>query len=438
VTLVAQPTPAQLAAAAGGRLPVVSADQLPPTATFWFWTSGAPFPSDLWPDMTCYDLGDGSYLLDDRGYPYTTLQDCGPLDPGPGGSDIGGCSCELYLTIQPTGSNTVVLTLHRGIEGRTYTIWSTTNLALPLTNWIRETNLVAASGGLTSALIPMDARSNLFFRASGSSLAVTNYAADTNSTFTGMGSSDTQFSPPDTMGAMGPSHFVELLNGYDDNTIASISAYDRAGHLVAITNSAYFFRMTNGGTVYPLGGVAEDPRILYDRQQQRWVASVLDSYTIVIAVSKSDDPTDFVNGWYRYAIPLGRGSDFDTMGVYGNGIYLSVLHSYDATNSANTIVAIKKPEIYYGTNLISTNFFITNGPPVPSIQPVVNFDGVAADGYAWFVAKGAPSPGPDYLGGGLWYRWLPVAAMGGHERLARDKLVCRYKQHHTLPKLFRP
>ena len=71
----------------------------------------------------------------------------------------------------------------------------------------------------------------------------------------------------------------------------------------------------------------------------------------------------------------------------------------------HTIVAIKKPEIYDGT-FIAKKFEITNSPLVWIIQPVVNFDPVETNDFAWFVAKGPPDLGTNYQGGALLYRRL--------------------------------
>jgi hypothetical protein len=113
-----------------------------------------------------------------------------------------------------------------------------------------ETNLVAP-GDTTEAVIAKNGRPQLFFRAS----EVRDYVLDTNSTFTGLGFSDIQIDPPDSMGAVGPNHFVELLNCNTTNT-AAVAVYDKSGHLVAKTNTLDFFRI---GTNYPTGSVMADP-----------------------------------------------------------------------------------------------------------------------------------------------------------------------------------
>jgi hypothetical protein len=85
-----------------------------------------------------------------------------------------------------------------------------------------------------------------------------------------------------------------------------------------------------------------------------------------------------------------------------NGIYISVLHLAIAPN---TIVAIKKPEIYQGT--LQTNILTNVVLASQIIQPAVNFDDPPVGGYAWFVSKGANEGiGSNYQGGAILYRRL--------------------------------
>src|SRR5207245_3510728 len=126
-SVMAQPTAAQLAAADAGQLPIVSYDNLPPIATYWLRALLIPAPFDLWPDMVCYDLGDGSYLLDDRGYLFPEVQSGSSLEPDGSGywPWIGGsCGCAPWLTIGTTGSNAVRVSVHRLAEGQTCAIYS--------------------------------------------------------------------------------------------------------------------------------------------------------------------------------------------------------------------------------------------------------------------------------------------------------------------------
>jgi len=197
------------------------------------------------------------------------------------------------------------------------------------------------------------------------------------------------------------------------------------GQRLQVTNNTSFFAVQDGGMNYPQGNLV-DRRILYDPDAERWVASMIDygatSYNIILAVSKTNNPLDLLTNWNKYLIRVTRpndDSDYDTMGMDQNGIYLSVLHRDVAehTNDGLTVVAIKKADIYNGTNRYT---LLTNHPGLSTwcIQPAVNFDTVTSNGYAWFVAKGPPEygtqSGTNYYGGGaVYYRrlqWLGTNA----------------------------
>jgi hypothetical protein len=270
-----------------------------------------------------------------------------------------------------------------------------------MTNWTLETNVVGVVGNVTPTTIPMNGRTNLFLRASESRDYVT------NGVFRGLSFSDTRQNTPDTMGAVGPNNFVELLNGVGTNT--AIAVYDKSWNLISRTSMTNFFMVSVDGTNFTARNMA-DPRILFDSQSQRWVASAIQQSPniAILAVSDDDNPTNLTGGWQKYLLPVDRGSgtpDYDTLGLDDNGIYLSVLQLNGSTNEGHTIIAVKKPEIYNGNDLI-TRIDVTNDLTSWTIQPVVNFDDVATNDYAWFVAKGPPDTGTNYQGGPVLFRRL--------------------------------
>ena len=102
-------------------------------------------------------------------------------------------------------------------------------------------------------------------------------------------------------------------------------------------------------------------------------------------------------------------TDFPTLGVDDNGIYISVAINTNAIYYySNAIIAIKKPQIYEGT-LITHSFPIarfSESMPVAGVVPAINFDSLPTNGYTWFVMSGPPSLGSNCLGGEIWYRKL--------------------------------
>jgi hypothetical protein len=99
---------------------------------------------------------------------------------------------------------------------------------------------------------------------------------------------DSGFIPPDTMGAVGPSHIVELLNGH-------YAVYRKSDGVRVQTSSLDQFWINAGAS--PTAGFTADPRVLYDPFSQRWFASTanfvapeLGGDNLLLAVSSTSDP----------------------------------------------------------------------------------------------------------------------------------------------------
>src|SRR5262249_3188876 len=73
---------------------------------------------------------------------------------------------------------------------------------------------------------------------------------------------DAAFLPPDSDGAAGPQHFVELINGR-----FSVFNKSDASKVQTMTDIAFW---TQGGITFPSGWDVTDPRIIYDPSSQRW------------------------------------------------------------------------------------------------------------------------------------------------------------------------
>lgn len=283
-----------------------------------------------------------------------------PVSDGGGGSAPGGsppsgpsgpldasstAPCGLWLSV--TASNTTsTVVLHNTREGATYKLYSAEVVNTPFTNL--EATVIGAAGDTTQTNIAMGSRSNLFFQVT----EYRNYV--TNTFFPGLDFADTREGVPDSMGAVGP-YFCELLNGATTNT--AFVVYDKSGVTnLAHTNINGFFAV-HDGTDYPTGQMG-DPRILYDSKSQCFLASAIDvngSEQVVLAVcTNASNATNLTGGWTRYLIRARQdefASDFDTLGLDSNGIYLSVLQ---VGANAHTIVAIKKPRFIKEAISLST------------------------------------------------------------------------------------
>ena len=125
--------------------------------------------------------------------------------------------------------------------------------------------------------------------------------------------------PPDTMGAVGNDHYVELLNG-------RYSVYRKSDGARVQTATLNGF-WTNSG-VFPLTG-SFDPRIQFDRFSQRWYALAADgarssASSYLLAVSNSADPT---LGWSGLRIDAdsdnSHWADFPMLGFDRDAVFLS-------------------------------------------------------------------------------------------------------------------
>ena len=140
--------------------------------------------------------------------------------------------------------------------------------------------------------------------------------------------------PPDTDGAVGPNHYVQMVNlifaVYDKNTGALLGGPwpNNQPWIAANTNDAC--EDTNDG----------DPIVLYDQLANRWLISQFalpnfpnGPFYECIAVSQTADP---LGSWYVYTFKISdtKMNDYPKIGVWPDGYYMSV-NQFDATNALN-------------------------------------------------------------------------------------------------------
>jgi len=182
------------------------------------------------------------------------------------------------------------------------------------------------------------------------------------------------FIPPDTCGAIGPEHFVELING-------QYAVYTRGGGLLFTSDLNGFFEAAG---VDPLGPFAFDPRVLYDPESGRWFACAVDNgglpNNVLVAVSNSANPLD---GWQGLAIDSdstdGRWADFPTMGLDTNGLYIAanMFPVYEAGARVHLLILPKgdlllDPPSAENAKLFENILWSDFGF---SVQPAVSLDG---------------------------------------------------------------
>jgi len=236
--------------------------------------------------------------------------------------------------------------------------------------------------------------------------------------FTGSSINDAEGAsiPPDTMGAIGPNHFVELLNG-------RYAVYSKTGAFVEGDTQNDFWR--NAGLTIDSATGSFDPRVQYDPGSGHWFATALSdggsaASRYLVAVSNTSDPTQ---GWRAFefkADPAGSyWADFDMLGLNKDGVYVGA-NLFGIDSAANlpeqtALLAIDKAGLIAGA---PTATLFNNIDPFGvgfTPHPVLNLDNgptpeiVIGDGLIFNggrILKGAAVVGPNQgnalnIGGGL-------------------------------------
>jgi uncharacterized repeat protein (TIGR01451 family) len=147
--------------------------------------------------------------------------------------------------------------------------------------------------------------------------------------FDGLTRAQTGFRPPDTNGAVGPNHYIQIANAMfqvfrKDGTAAPGGGPFNINSLWATLPNPDPCRDTNIG----------DPYVLYDHLADRWVISQFArdgggarNYECV-AVSPGADPTA-AGTWHLYTFNLGFSNDYPKLGVWPDGYYMVTQRGYN-------------------------------------------------------------------------------------------------------------
>ena len=142
-----------------------------------------------------------------------------------------------------------------------------------------------------------------------------------------------QYAPPDTVGAVGATQYVQWVN-------AMFAVYDKATGVIVSGFPKYGNALWQG-----FGGGCEtnndgDPIVQYDKAAQRWIMTQFSvsttPYLQCVAVSTSPDAT---GTYYRYAFSYGNTqfNDYPKLGVWPDGYYIT----YNIFNNASTFAGSK-------------------------------------------------------------------------------------------------
>lgn len=191
---------------------------------------------------------------------------------------------------------------------------------------------------------------------------------------------DSDSVPPDSNGAVGPNHFVELING-------RFSVFNKSDGAKVKTMTDLSF-WTQAGITVPNSWDVTDPRVIYDPNSQRWFASQIDfdpsgainTNRFLLGISATSDPT---GSWKAVAVVPNPGgnnfADFPTLGLDAQGVYLSGdMFDPNSIPLSSTLISLPKAALLNTTPSSSglTRFSnLSYGTRGEVLQPVTCFDG---------------------------------------------------------------
>ena len=180
--------------------------------------------------------------------------------------------------------------------------------------------------------------------------------------------------PPDTVGDVGPSYYIQLING-PGGSLAVI--YNKADATVA----AGPFALDSLGSG-SCGTGAGDPIVLYDRLAGRWVLSEFSSSgnNLCVYVSQTADPIS--GGWFGYQFQAPGFPDYPKYAVWPDAYYIST------NESSPAVYALNRAQMLTGGTATSQRFTAPNlsGFSFQALTPS-DLDGAA----------GPPSGAPGYF-----------------------------------------
>ena len=157
--------------------------------------------------------------------------------------------------------------------------------------------------------------------------------------------------PPDTDGAVGPSHLMAMLN-------SGVLIQLKDGTTISSTTNLSIWWTNVGGF-----SSAFDPRIHYDPFSQRWIAVALTdagsySSSLLIGVSQTSDPS---GAWYRWRLHTNDGCwlDFPRVGFNGSKIAVVATRGDVGTGArlGSSLYLFDKASIYAGNTPVYLNNF---------------------------------------------------------------------------------
>ena len=191
--------------------------------------------------------------------------------------------------------------------------------------------------------------------------------------------------PPDTVGDVGDTYFVQAVN-------ISLGIYNKStgARVSAVPYATFFANAAPPCNQYNSGDVV----VVYDRIEQRWLVSdmsiVSPPYSECVAISQTGDPT---GAWYFYSIPISYiyVNDYPKMGVWQGAYYLTFnMFTPGDVWEGVQVWALNKTEMLTGSPLHPLYFSLSAVSGYSSLLPAHALSAPAAGEPEYLASVEAP------------------------------------------------
>jgi hypothetical protein len=183
--------------------------------------------------------------------------------------------------------------------------------------------------------------------------------------------------PPDTVGDVGPNHYVQMVN-------TAFAIYDKSGTLLAGPVAINTLWADFGGPCETQNN--GDPIVRYDHLADRWLMSQFalpsGNFRQCFAISRGPNPVS--DGWYLYDFPMvdAGGSpvfpDYPKIGVWPDGYYMGTQRGFPG--GGLDVWTFERQQMLSGAPAAAIHFAVTapslflmpsdlDGPPPPAGTP---------------------------------------------------------------------
>ncbi len=198
--------------------------------------------------------------------------------------------------------------------------------------------------------------------------------------------------PPDTMGAAGPSHLMEITND-------KVGFFNKSTGALISNVTLQSFWLSLGTSASQPDNFPYDPKVIYDQHSGRFIAITLGGGTsanswLMIAVSNTSDPT---GDWLKKAIDAnnndtGLFADFPGLGVDANNVYVTANMFNDANFfQYSKVWVVPKTQLLNGNASITWTEFRDPTGSGFTMQPAHVFGSSSAE---YFVNENFTCPDP--------------------------------------------